>query len=143
MRRSANTRTVRLQEAPTAGDAGQHDLPISALPELQLDHSKEQPLLALNQFLQGFAGRTLFAVESEGRREVLGDLLARIALQPKEFASLDAFITSKARHGLLVAPLERGFLLREPGQEELALITETELLGGKIRSKRQRRRART
>ncbi|MGL6539672.1 transcription-repair coupling factor [Aeromonas hydrophila] len=132
---------VRLQEAPTAGDAGQHDLPISALPELQLDHSKEQPLLALNQFLQGFAGRTLFAVESEGRREVLGDLLARIALQPKEFASLDAFITSKARHGLLVAPLERGFLLREPGQEELALITETELLGGKIRSKRQREKS--
>jgi transcription-repair coupling factor (superfamily II helicase) len=34
--------------------------------------------------------------------------------------------------------LERGFLLQEPGQTPLALITEAELLGGKIRSKRQR-----
>ncbi|MFA7261272.1 MAG: transcription-repair coupling factor, partial [Aeromonas bestiarum] len=73
---------VRLQEAATDGGAGQHDLPIAALPELQLDHSKEQPMLALSQFLNSFTGRTLFAVESEGRREVLGDLLARISLQP-------------------------------------------------------------
>ncbi len=49
---------VRLQEAATDGGAGQHDLPIAPLPDLQLDHSKEQPLLALSQFLQGFAGRT-------------------------------------------------------------------------------------
>lgn len=103
---------VRLQEAATDGGAGQHDLPIAALPELQLDHSKEQPMLALNQFLDSFTGRTLFVVESEGRREVLG--------------------------GLLVAPLERGFLLQEAGHDELALITETELLGGKVRSKRAR-----
>lgn len=103
---------VRLQEAATDGGAGQHDLPIAALPELQLDHSKEQPMLALNQFLDSFTGRTLFVVESEGRREVLGDLL--------------------------VAPLERGFLLQEAGHDELALITETELLGGKVRSKRAR-----
>ncbi|MFM5810531.1 transcription-repair coupling factor [Aeromonas veronii] len=132
---------VRLQEAATAGDAGQHDLPIEALPDLQLDHSKEQPLLALNQFLQGFAGRTLFAVESEGRREVLGDLLARISLQPREFSSLDAFMASTDRHGLLVAPLERGFLWQEAGQDPLALITETELLGGKVRSKRAREKS--
>ncbi len=132
---------VRLQEAATAGDAGQHDLPISALPNLQLNHSKEQPLLALDQFLQSFAGRTLFAVESEGRREVLGDLLARISLQPKEFPSLDAFMASQDRHGLLVAPLERGFLLQEAGQDPLALITETELLGGKVRSKRAREKS--
>ena len=77
-------------------------------------------------------------MESEGRREGLGDLLARINLQPREFASLDAFLSSDARHGLLVCPLERGFLLQEPGQTPLALITEAELLGGKIRSKRQR-----
>ncbi|WP_253584821.1 transcription-repair coupling factor [Aeromonas caviae] len=129
---------VRLQEATVDGGAGQQDLPLAPLPDLQLDHSKEQPLLALDGFLQGFAGRTLFAVESEGRREGLGDLLARINLQPREFASLDAFLVSDARHGLLVCPLERGFLLQEPGQTPLALITEAELLGGKIRSKRQR-----
>ncbi|MFS1165507.1 CarD family transcriptional regulator, partial [Aeromonas salmonicida] len=136
---------VRLQEAATDGGAGQQDLPIAALPELQLDHSKEQPMLALNQFLDSFTGRTLFVVESEGRREVLGDLLARISLQPKEFPSLEAFMAGKARHGLLVAPLERGFLLREllqeAGHDELALITETELLGGKVRSKRAREKS--
>ena len=87
---------VRLQEATVDGGAGQQDLPLAPLPDLQLDHSKEQPLLALDGFLQGFTGRTLFAVESEGRREGLGDLLARINLQPREFASLDAFLVSVA-----------------------------------------------
>ncbi|MGL5037371.1 MAG: transcription-repair coupling factor, partial [Aeromonas sp.] len=124
---------VRLQEAATTKDAGQYDLPIATLPDLQLDHSKEQPLLALDQFLQGFTGRALFVVESEGRREVLGDLLARISLQPKQFPSLSDFMASAARYGLLVAPLERGFLLQE-APTPLALITETELLGGKMRS---------
>ncbi|MGL5661769.1 MAG: transcription-repair coupling factor [Aeromonas sp.] len=128
---------VRLQEAATTKDAGQYDLPIATLPDLQLDHSKEQPLLALDQFLQGFTGRALFVVESEGRREVLGDLLARISLQPKQFPSLSDFMASAARYGLLVAPLERGFLLQE-APTPLALITETELLGGKMRSKRAR-----
>ena len=33
---------------------------------------------------------------------------------------------SDARHGLLVCPLEWGFLLQEPGQTPLALITEAE-----------------
>ncbi|MGL5225175.1 MAG: transcription-repair coupling factor [Aeromonas sp.] len=131
---------VRLQEAATTKDAGQYDLPIATLPELQLDHSKEQPLLALDQFLQGFTGRALFVVESEGRREVLGDLLARISLQPKQFPSLSDFMASAARYGLLVAPLERGFLLQE-APTPLALITETELLGGKMRSKRAREKS--
>ncbi|MGL5294884.1 MAG: transcription-repair coupling factor [Aeromonas sp.] len=131
---------VRLQEAATTKDAGQYDLPIATLPDLQLDHSKEQPLLALDQFLQGFTGRALFVVESEGRREVLGDLLARISLQPKQFPSLSDFMASAARYGLLVAPLERGFLLQE-APTPLALITETELLGGKMRSKRAREKS--
>ncbi len=47
-------------------------------------------------------------------------------------------MVSPDRHGLLVAPLERGFLWQETGQAPLALITETELLGGKVRSKRAR-----
>ncbi|MFM4803371.1 transcription-repair coupling factor [Aeromonas bivalvium] len=132
---------VRLQSAPCQGGAGQFDLPFAPLPELQLDHSKEQPLLALEQFLRGFAGRTLFVVESEGRREVLRDLLARIGHQPPESASLAAFLAGSDRMGILVGPLERGFLLQESGQEALALITESELLGGKIRSKRAREKS--
>ncbi|MGY4025030.1 transcription-repair coupling factor [Aeromonas rivuli] len=129
---------VRLQEEPTPQGAGQINLPVEPLPELQLDNSKERPLLALEQFLQDFAGRTLFAVETEGRREVLRDLLARIGLNPPEFASLAAFLASHSEQGILVGPLERGFLLREPKLAPLAFITEGELLGGKIRSKRQR-----
>lgn len=129
---------VRLQEGPTAGDAGQSDLPVQPLPELTLDHSQEQPLAALQQFLAGFGGRTLFAVPTEGRREALRDLLARIDLRPAEYASLAEFLAASDPLGVLVCPLEGGFILPE---RALALITETELLGSRVRRSRQRDRA--
>ncbi|MFL9592867.1 transcription-repair coupling factor [Aeromonas schubertii] len=125
---------VALQE----GSDSPHDLGLTRLPELTLDHSQEQPLAALQHFLQGFAGRVLFTVPSEGRREALKDLLARIDLRPATVPTLDHFFAGSDPLAILVCPLEGGLIL--PGGE-LAIITESELLGGRVRSQRKRERA--
>jgi transcription-repair coupling factor (superfamily II helicase) len=82
-------------------------------------------------------GRTLFAVESEGRREGLGDLLARINLQPREFASSTPSSRAMRATGCWSVP-GAGLPAARARPDAPCLITEAELLGGKIRSKRQR-----
>ncbi|MFR9718353.1 transcription-repair coupling factor [Aeromonas diversa] len=125
---------VTLQE----GAGTPHDLALTRLPELTLDHSQEQPLAALQHFLQGFAGRVLFTVPSEGRREALKDLLVRIDLRPGTVPTLEHFLAGDDALAILVCPLEGGVILPDG---KVAIITESELLGGRVRSQRKRERA--
>jgi transcription-repair coupling factor (superfamily II helicase) len=124
-----------LQEAVSDGGEA---LPIDRLPALTLEQGNAEPMAALQHFLQTFSGRTLFAVPSEGRREALRDLLARIDVRADEYDNLDAFVSASNQVGVMVCPLEGGFILTESA---LALITETELLGSRVRSQRKRDRA--
>ncbi|MGL5948703.1 MAG: transcription-repair coupling factor [Aeromonas sp.] len=127
---------VRLESAAIEPRAGQTNLPLTPLPELTLDQRQSEPFAALNVFLAEFSGRVLFCVESEGRREVLSELLAQGGLLPERLADRAALAHSAARLNLLVTPLDSGFIAGE-GARALAVITETELLGSRVtRSKR-------
>jgi len=108
-------------------------------PSLTLDARASEPSAALQQFLAEFNGRVLFSAESPGRRESLLNTLRGIGLQPQQFENWQAFLHSDASHGIVVAPLEQGLLLREPA---IAVVAETQLYGEQVMQRRRRRKGR-
>ncbi|MJW60932.1 transcription-repair coupling factor, partial [Salmonella enterica subsp. enterica] len=89
------------------------------------------PLDALRKFLESFSGPVIFSVESEGRREALGELLARIKIAPKRILRLDE--TQDAGRYLMIGAAEHGFI---DTQRNLALICESDLLGERVARRR-------
>ncbi|HCB14001.1 MAG TPA: transcription-repair coupling factor, partial [Gammaproteobacteria bacterium] len=84
-------------------------------PALPFEPRHERPAHALEQFLAGFPGRVLIAVESAGRREVLLEMLRGYGLRPVICTDWAEFLTrEELRLALTVAPLEQGLLLTEP-----------------------------
>jgi transcription-repair coupling factor (superfamily II helicase) len=92
----------------------------------------------LQRFLAGFAGRTLFVAETAGRREALLDTLRGHGIQPKTVASWVAFLAEADSPCIVVAPLDQGAWVEEP---PLAIISETQLSGEKVRQRRRQRRS--
>ncbi len=77
----------------------------------------------------------MFVAESAGRRELLLDTLGGYAIHPTVVADWQEFLTSKLPLALTVAPLEQGVWLPQPG---ISIITETQLLGERVRQERRR-----
>lgn len=106
-----------------------------ALPELAVQPQNKAPLDNLRRFLESFDGAVIFSVESEGRREALGELLARIKVAPKRIHRLD-----EAKPGaawLIQGASEHGFIDTLRNQ---ALICESDLLGERVSRRRQENR---
>ncbi|WP_312255085.1 transcription-repair coupling factor [Stutzerimonas nitrititolerans] len=131
-------RVVASQEDVETG-IGRERFPASALPELAIEARAAEPLGALRRFLDEFPGRVLFTAESAGRREVLLELLARLKLRPQEVEGWPAFLQSKERLAISIAPLDDGLLLQQP---QLALIAESPLFGQRIMQRRRREKTR-
>lgn len=112
---------------------GRERLPIQAFPDLALDARAAEPLRKLKDFLDTFNGRTLFTVETAGRREVLLELLQRIDVIPIEASSWQDFLTADYQVAICVAPIEAGVLL-----DDIALIPESALLGQRVMQRRRR-----
>ncbi|ENA1775095.1 transcription-repair coupling factor [Yersinia ruckeri] len=108
------------------------NLAYQSLPDIAVQAQQKAPLDNLRRFIEGFSGRVVFSVESEGRRETLQDLLGRVKISPKLIARLDE--TSKPGHYLMIGAAERGFL---DNQRQLALICESDLLGERVSRRRQ------
>ncbi len=128
---------VLLQQA--AADRCQaYHLAVKTFPNLAIEHKLEQPLARLNTFLSEFLAdrqaRVLFCVESAGRREVLLDLLTKLAITAHRCETWHEFLQSAEAIHIMVAPLEEGFYLQTPA---LALITEAQLFGNQVIQKRQ------
>lgn len=127
---------LSLDEEPEK--AGRFNLPLLELPELAVQHQAKEPFAALRQFYEQFDGTVIFSVESEGRRESLLELLARIKLKPSEYPTLSEALddcTNKNRFGLVIGSAEHGFMLSEPN---FALICESDLLGERVIQRRRR-----
>ncbi len=92
---------------------------------------------ALKAFCNDFVGRVLFAADTPGRREVLRTTLEAFDIAPLAYGSFEGFWAGDAAEGLGVLPVAGGFCI--PGQ--LALITESELFGGRSRPRAERARA--
>jgi len=139
------------QQSPaksTRKKAGDVYFPITSLPELAVNSKLKQPFSALNTFIDNnIAQRTLFIAETQGRRETLLELLERNNIKPELFNSISEFKQSEAKFGLTVNALSHGFVVNDFVNDSikkraktaaLAIITETELLGNRVRQTRRR-----
>ncbi|WP_109512403.1 transcription-repair coupling factor [Pseudomonas ovata] len=133
-RLKACPRVVVSQQDVETG-VGRERFPARPLPELAIEAKANQPLAALSNFLDQFAGRVLFTAESAGRREVLLELLERLKLRPRTVDGWQEFVTGKDRLAITIAPLDEGLVLDEPS---LALVAESPLFGQRVMQRRRR-----
>ena len=112
--------------------AANTNLGYEPLPELTVQAQAKAPLDNLRQFLEQFTGPVIFSVESEGRRESLQELLARIKLRPQSIHRLDD--AESSGHYLMLGSSERGFI---DAPRQRALICEGDLLGERVSRRRQ------
>lgn len=96
----------------------------------------ERPLGALEDFLQGFKGRTLIVAESTGRRETLLDQLIGNRLATETVDDWSTFLDSDRPLCITVAAIDRGLLLQTQG---IALITENQLGSNRVRQRQRRK----
>ncbi|MEW6983391.1 transcription-repair coupling factor [Colwelliaceae bacterium 6471] len=115
---------------------------VSPLPDLTVDHKLKKPFALLEQFIadKTSPSKCLFVAESQGRRESVLDLLERDKIKPKTFNSIGAFIESDETLGITVNALAQGFIFQygKSKKNQIALITESELLGDRVRQSRRR-----
>lgn len=100
---------IVLSEQKLADEAGNTNLSFSSLPNLGINQKLKDPLSAIEQFCGQFCGQIIFFVESEGRREVLQDLLQKINLKPKQISMLSE-LDRDTRFYLIIGELECGFI---------------------------------
>lgn len=123
---------IQLKTENLADKAANTNLGYRALPDLAVQAQNKAPLDSLRKFLESFDGPVVFSVESEGRREALGELLARIKVAPKRIYRLDE-ATGNGRY-LMQGACEHGFI---DTQRNRALICESDLLGERVSRRRQ------
>ncbi len=111
---------------------------VTELPEsLSLD-TKNDRLTNLADFTSEFQGKIIFCAETEGRQEVVIELLERSNIYPDKTMSIHEFLKEASKIGITTAPLDQGMLARN---ENLAVITESQLFGKRITQRRMRRKA--
>ncbi len=118
------------------GYSSYHNFTTKAPPALGFQARATAPAAALLEFLATTPGRVLFVAESAGRRELLLDTLGGYSIHPTVVADWREFLDSELQLALTVAPMEQGVWLPHPG---ISIITETQLLGERVRQERRRR----
>lgn len=118
-------------EHQTAADAST----TAPLPPLDVDRRAHNPVEKLAAFVNSFSGRVLVVAESLGRRETVVELFTRCGLKPKTYDDYDAFVRGAEPLGLVVAPLDCGFILSRP---HWAIVTENELYAAQVKQTRRR-----
>ncbi|MFT5372633.1 MAG: transcription-repair coupling factor (superfamily II helicase), partial [Lysobacterales bacterium] len=121
---------VRLSDKPIRG-AGNLKFDSCPAPDLHIHERGQEPSRVLNEFCDSYPGKILFAADTPGRRELLSETLGAFGIRVERFESWAEFIDSTSDKGLLVLPVEEGFVT---GQE-LAVLTESQLFGGRARPK--------
>ncbi len=131
-------RITLIQEAQPRR-AGSENLRTKTLPEVAAEPRKEQPLRKLLDFIDNNS-RILFTAESAGRRENLLELLAKSGIKPERVDNWHSFVTGSAPIALTVAAIDHPLWLElSPEQPSLALITESQILGGQVMQRRRRK----
>ena len=91
----------------------------------------------LARFIEDHQGPVLLCAESQGRREMLLESLAKAGLHPEACDNWPGFVGSHVDFGITVAPVDRG-LYAGPGQP--TLICEAQLFGQRVAQRRRRAR---
>jgi len=131
-------RCIRYSAQSVRHTPGHCNLPTQLPPALKIEARYDDPAGALMQFLQSFDGRVLFTSDSAGRCEQIYDLLAGRDLDLVRIDDWESFTGGKHRLGVAIAPLENGVLLPE---SRLAVISEQQLFGDRVKARARRRRA--
>ena len=105
---------------------------------LEIESKSSHPLSHLQTWIQDYAGRVLFCVESSGRREVLLQLFRSISLAPTFHTSWQTFFASTDKYGIVVSAIEEGFSLNQPA---LTVLTENHLYGKRVMQRRLRKKS--
>lgn len=101
----------------------------------QLLISRQRDSAHLVHYVQDKQRRTLFVVESPGRREALLDLLREAGIHPDILPHWQAFITGDKPINITTGPLIAGFELMDA---EIAVIVEAQLFGEQAIPQRKR-----
>ncbi|MBV4412066.1 transcription-repair coupling factor [Enterobacteriaceae bacterium YMB-R22] len=126
---------IQLKKESLAQKAANVNLGYKPLPDLSVQPQQKAPLDNLRRFLEHFDGAVIFSVESEGRREALGELLARIKIAPKPIQRLDD--AAPGGRWLTIGASEHGFI---DTWRNRALICESDMLGERVGRRRQESR---
>lgn len=116
---------IVLSEQKLVNEASKTNLRFSSLPNIGINQKLKNPLNAIEQFCDQFCGQIILFVESEGRREVLQDLLQKINLTPKQISMLSE-LDRNTRFYLIIGNLECGFI---DEANHRAFIAESDLAG--------------
>ncbi|QQG26926.1 transcription-repair coupling factor [Pectobacterium carotovorum] len=123
---------VQLRTDTLPEKAANVNLAYLSLPDLAVQHQQKSPLDTLRRFVEQFEGQIIFSVESEGRRETLQELLARIKLNPTPISTLEQ-AQGRGTY-LIIGASEHGFI---DTLRQRALICESDLLGERVSRRRQ------
>ncbi|NOI13253.1 transcription-repair coupling factor [Vibrio hepatarius] len=131
---------LQLSIEPITEKQGRNNASVQPLADLAVQHQNKEPMAALRKFSESYAGKIIFSVESEGRREALLELLQPIKLRPKACDSFTSALKAKDKFTLILGAAEHGFLY---GDDHLALICESDLLGDRVIQRRRKDRKAT
>lgn len=116
--------------------------PTHTLPNVVVNRKSEQPLAALQKFINDFSGRVLVCADSLGRRETMMAFFRQQHIVLNAVDSWQDFIDGDTKLAIAVAPLTAGFVLPETEKltTSLAVITENDLYQYVARSRVRRRK---
>ncbi len=115
----------------------QYNLDAQALPTLTINSRIKDPASELLRFIETSGNKILFLAESPGRREYILDILKGFKIIPTLVDSWPEFLNQNHTLAITIGPLDDGLILQ---QENIAIITESNLFGARAKQKRRRRR---
>ncbi|WP_370978504.1 transcription-repair coupling factor [Agaribacterium sp. ZY112] len=132
-----HTRIIIDEDKSPENKAGHFDFARSAMPKLAIDSQASNPLHRLEHFLTETNKRVLLCAESEGRREVIKEQLAKIDVEADELDSICAFLASTSTIAITVADLSDGI---NSSHDDFIIINENALFSGRVKQSRRRRK---
>ena len=127
---------VTVQTAPFENEAaGKLNLPLAPNPSIEIDNRATNPYHRLENFLYETNKRVLFCAESSGRREIIKEHLAKMAIEPVDHTSVQNFLEGDTAVGIAVANIANTINFTE----NLIFIAEAQLFGTTVRQSRRRK----
>jgi transcription-repair coupling factor (superfamily II helicase) len=105
-------------------------------PDLILQTRLDEPAQALKNFISSYKGRLLFVAETDGRREVLIELLRGHHIHPRVCTSWQEFTACDDVICITVSEITQGLVLLE---SDIAIVTESQIYGQRAIQKRRRK----
>ncbi len=114
-----------------------HNFDVRMPPPMRIEVRYEDAAAALIKFLKSFDGRVIFTTDSPGRREQLHEILSGRGLNLTRINNWHEFRNEKFKCGTAIAPINDGAILNSA---KIAVISEQQLFGERIKSRRKKRR---